>query len=80
MAHHRSRTRFRHDRRAPSDAPRKSFAGAVALVVVVASLLLGPWMIFGRQPALMIAGGTLAVAAIVGFLLAVRACTDRWKE
>jgi hypothetical protein len=80
MAHHRSPTRFRRDRRAPSDMPRKGFAGAVALVVVVASLLLGPWMIFGRQPALMIAGGALALAAIVGFLLVVRAKTDRWKE
>jgi hypothetical protein len=80
MPHHRSRNRFRRDRRGGSDTPRKRFAGAVALVVVAASLLLAPWMMFGRQPGLMLAGGALALAAIVGFLLVVRAKTDRWKE
>jgi fatty acid desaturase len=80
VAHHRFRTRFRRARPDGSDTPRKSFAGAVALVVVVGSLLLGPWMVFGRQPVLMIVGGVLAVAAIVGFLLVLHAKTDRWKE
>ena len=58
---------------------RKDFAIAVALLVIAASLLLGPWMVFGRQPRLMAAGGVLIVAAIVGFLLVVRALTKRWK-
>jgi hypothetical protein len=59
---------------------RKDFAIGVALLVVAASLLVGPWMAFGRHPTLMVAGGVLTAAAIVGFLVVVRAITARWKQ
>lgn len=59
---------------------RKDFAIAVALLVIAASLLVGPWMAFGRHPVLMLAGGALTAAAIVGFLVVVRALTARWKQ
>jgi len=78
--HHRSETRRQRRRRDLLDLPRKGFAVAVVLLVAAGSLLLGPWVVFGRQPALMIAGGVLSVAAGVIFLMAVRAMTDRWKE
>ncbi len=63
-----------------TELPRKSFAGAVAVIVVLASLLIGPWMVFGSQPALMVGGGAMTVLAVIGFLLAVRRITDRWKD
>jgi hypothetical protein len=80
VSHHRSRTRFRRGRPGASGKSRKGFAIAVALLVATTSLLLGPWMIFGRQPGLMVAGGAMVLIALVGFLLVVRALTHRWKE
>lgn len=59
---------------------RKDFAIAVVLLVVAASLLVGPWMAFGRHPVLMVAGGMLTAAAIVGFLVVVWVVTNRWKQ
>jgi membrane protein YdbS with pleckstrin-like domain len=59
---------------------RKAFAVAVAVIVVLASVLLGPWLVFGRSPTVMMAGGAVVVAVLVVFLVVVRAKTDRWKE
>jgi cobalamin biosynthesis protein CobD/CbiB len=63
-----------------AETPRKRFAGAAAVLVVVASLMVGPWMVFGRQPVVMVAGGAMALLAVIAFLLAVRRMTDHWKE
>lgn len=58
----------------------KGFAIVVALVVVAASLLIGPWVVFGRHPALMIGGGVLTAAAVLAFVAVVRAKTNHWRE
>jgi hypothetical protein len=58
----------------------KGFAITVALVVVVASLLIGPWVVFGRRPVLMVVGGLVTAGALVAFVAVVRAKTERWRE
>lgn len=68
------------DERDLTETPRKGFAGAVAILVVLASLLIGPWMVFGSRPVLMVAGGAMALLAVIAFLLAVRRITEHWKE
>ncbi|MBO9707067.1 MAG: hypothetical protein J7521_02545 [Caulobacter sp.] len=58
----------------------KGVAITMAFVVVVASLLVGPYVVFGRQPALMIGGGLLTLVVVAAFMAVVRSRTENWRD